>query len=105
MNVLTELWLGMPLFSYTATRGWSPGAMEEAMTALERRGWVDSGGLTAAGRAARAAVEARTDAQEQSIVDALGGRFDGVCQQLDAWSTRCIEAAAFPADILKRAAG
>jgi hypothetical protein len=27
------------------------------------------------------------------------------CVRLDGWSERCIEAGAFPADILKRAAG
>jgi hypothetical protein len=47
----------------------------------------------------------RTDAAEQAIVAALGGRLDEVCARLDGWSERCIAAGAFPADILKRAAG
>ena len=105
MNLLTELWLGMPLRSYTATRGWSPDAMDRAVLGLQRRGWLDDEALTAAGRAARAEVEARTDAQEQSIVDALGGRLDQVCNRLDDWGRRCVAAGAFPADALKRAAG
>lgn len=105
MNVLTELWLGMPLLSYTATRGWSPEVMDVAVQRLERRGWVAEGALTSAGRQARDELEARTDAQEQSIVDALGGRLDDVCRQLDAWGERCVQAGAFPPDVLKRAAG
>ena len=105
MNVLTELWIGMPLLSYTGTRGWSAAAMEAAVTALEARGWLADGQLTAPGRAARAEVEARTDAQEQAIVDALGDRFEEVRAQLDGWSARCIAAGAFPLDVLKRAAG
>ena len=61
--------------------------------------------LTDAGRGARADIEERTDATEQAIVIALGGRLDEVCARLDGWSERCIAAGAFPADILKRAAG
>jgi hypothetical protein len=105
MNVLTELWIGMPLLSYTATRGWPPEAMQQAVGRLERRGWVRDGGLTDAGRVARLRIEERTDEQEQPIVDALGGRLDELCARLNDWGQRCIEAGAFPPDILKRAAG
>jgi hypothetical protein len=105
MNVLTELWLGMPLMSYTATRGWTAQAIEAAVAGLEARGWLRDDQLTDAGRRARADIEARTDAQEQSVVDGLGDRFGEVCGQLQRWGTRCIEAGAFPPDILKRAAG
>lgn len=105
MNLLTELWVGMPLFSYTATRGWSPEAMQLAADALSARGFISSGQLTETGRAMRASIEADTDAQEQSIADALGHSLDQVCEQLEQWAARCIEAGAFPADILKRAAG
>jgi hypothetical protein len=105
MNVLTECWLGMPLLSYTATRGWPDAAMRAAVDGLEARGWLRDGVLTEAGRAARADIEDRTDAAEQAIVAALGGRLDEVCARLAGWSERCIAAGAFPADILKRAAG
>ena len=105
MNVLTELWIGMPLLSYTATRGWPPEAMQQAIGRLEHRGWVRDGGLTDAGRATRLGIEERTDEQEQAIVDALGGRLDEVCTRLNDWGQRCIDAGAFPSDILKRAAG
>jgi helix-turn-helix protein len=105
MNVLTECWIGMPLLSYTATRGWPEAAMRAAVDGLEARGWLRDGTLTDAGRAARAGLEDRTDAAEQTIVAALGGRLDEVCARLDDWGARCITAGAFPADILKRAAG
>lgn len=105
MNVLTELWIGMPLLSYTATRGWPPEAMQHAVGRLESRGWVRDGGLTDQGRAGRVSIEQRTDDQEQAIVDALGDRLDEVCSRLNGWGQRCIEAGAFPPDILKRAAG
>jgi hypothetical protein len=105
MNVLTECWIGMPLLSYTATRGWPEAAMSAAVDGLEARGWLRDGALTDAGRAARAGIEDRTDATEQPIAAALGGRLDEVVARLDGWSERCIAAGAFPADILKRAAG
>jgi hypothetical protein len=104
-NILTELWIGMPLLSYTATRGWSPAAMQAGVAALEERGWISDGAISGAGRAVRAEVGRRTDAQERSIVVALGDRLDEVCGRLNAWGARCIEAGAFPPDILKRAAG
>jgi hypothetical protein len=105
MNVLTECWVGMPLLSYTATRGWPEAAMRAAVAGLEARGWLRDGALTEAGRVARADLEDRTDDAEQPIAAALGGRLDEVCARLDDWGARCIAAGAFPADILKRAAG
>ena len=42
MNVLTELWVGMPLGSYTATRGWSPDQIEHTAAAIdERASWSE----------------------------------------------------------------
>ena len=105
MNVLTELWLGMPLLSYAATRVWGPEALEAAVTSLRRRGWLDGDALTDAGHAARDAVEAATDVQEEALVRALGEQCDEVCARLASWSERCVAAGAFPADVLKRAAG
>jgi hypothetical protein len=104
-NIVTELWVGMPLLSYTATRGWSAEAMQRAVESLELCGWLRDGGLTDDGLAARIGIEQHTDAQEQAIAAALGDRFDEVCDRLNHWGQLCIEAAAFPPDILKRAAG
>jgi hypothetical protein len=105
MNILTELWVGMPLLSYTATRGWASDAMHRAVARLESRGWVRDGGLTDDGLAVRQSIEQRTDAQEQPIVAALGDRLEEACASLNHWGQLCIEAGAFPPDILKRAAG
>jgi hypothetical protein len=105
MNILTELWIGMPMLSYTATRGWPPDAMQRAVARLESRGWIDDDGLTDEGRARRLGIEQRTDDQEQPIAAALGDRFEEICGRLNHWGQLCIEAGAFPPDILKRAAG
>jgi hypothetical protein len=105
MNVLTELWLGMPLGVYTATRGWSEGQVSAAVEGLVGRGLVEGDALTAAGTALRDGIEATTDGMQRPVVDALGERLDGLVERLDRWSQRCIEAGAFPPDVHKRAAG
>ena len=105
MSVLTEVWLGMPLGSYSATRGYAAPVIEAAAERLHARGLLDGGGLTESGRAARADIEARTDAMEQPLVDALGDGLDPLLERLDGWSAACIAAGAFPPDPLKRAAG
>ena len=105
MNVLTEVWVGMPMLSYTATRGWSAEAMNSAVRTLGERGWLIGDALTDMGRAARDQIEAHTDAQEKAVVQVLGDRLDGVCDSLNGWAQLCIEAGAFPGDTLKRAAG
>jgi hypothetical protein len=85
--------------------GWAPDVMQGAVARLENRGWVRDGGLTGEGLAERLSIEQHTDAQEQPIVAALGDRLDEVCGRLNHWGQLCIEAGAFPPDILKRAAG
>jgi hypothetical protein len=106
MNVMTELWLGMSLGQHTmGYRGWSEGDVALAVADLERRGLVACGILTPAGRQLRDDIEERTDAMQQSVIDAIGDDLDATITSLDAWSTRCIEAGSFPPDIFKRATG
>ncbi len=105
MNVLTELWLGMPLGSYSGTRGWSPDRIAESAEGLRAQGWLDGDRLSSEGRARRDSIEARTDAMEQGIIDALGDDLESVIARLDEWSRRCVDAAAFPPNAFKRAAG
>ena len=105
MNVLTELWVGMPLGSYTATRGWSPERIAEAVASLEARGLVADGALTDAGRRLRDEVEQRTDVAASPVVDALGDDFEATVARLEEWSSACVAAGAFPPDVHKRAAG
>lgn len=106
MNLLTELWLGMPLGSYTASyRGWSEEAISDGAAELERRGLVADGKLTPAGLQFRDDIEERTDALEQPVIDALGPDFEPVVSSLNEWSAECVAAGAFPPDVFKRAAG
>ncbi len=105
MNILTELWVGMPLGSYTATRGWSPEAIDASAGRLRDAGWLDGDELSAAGRRVRADIEATTDELEAGIVEAIGADLDGVLSSLSDWSDRCVAAGTFPPDVHKRAAG
>lgn len=105
MNILTELWLGMPLGPYTATRGWSEPRIAATATELEQRGLIASGALTDAGRQFRDDIEERTDAMEQRIVQAIGDDFEALVAQLQGWSNLCIAAKTFTSDVYKRAAG
>lgn len=105
MNILTELWVGMPLGSYSASRGWSPEALASTADAMRDKGWLDGDSLSGAGHELRSAIEDTTDQLTQSIVDSLGDSSDATLASLHTWSQRCIEAAAFPPDVFKRAAG
>lgn len=105
MNVLTELWVGLPLGSYTTTRGWGPDAVAGAADALRARGLVEGEDLSAAGRAFRGDLEATTDALQAPLTDSLGSDLEAMLPPLAEWSQRCIAAGAFPPDVYKRAAG
>ncbi len=105
MNILTELWVGMPLGSYTATRGWSPEDIAATTSSMQEKGWMEGDSLSQAGLALRTAIEETTDVLEQPIVDALDFSFDGIVSDLEQWSQLCIDAKAFPPDVFKRAAG
>ena len=105
MNIITELWVGMPFGTYSASRGWTPSQLAATADQLRAAGWIDGDQLSAEGHDRRNAIEATTDAMQQSIVDAIGPGFDEIVLQLDAWSQRCIDAAAFPPNAFKRAAG
>jgi hypothetical protein len=104
-NILTEVWLGMDLGSYTTTRGWPPETIATAADNLRRKGLMAGLELTDAGRALRKHLEDATDVQVAPIVSAISQEFSRCCTALERWSCMCIEAGAFPRDELKRAAG
>ena len=105
MNILTELWVGMPLGSYTSTRGWSQDQIGRSVARLQASGLVDQELLSPHGQRLRDEIEAATDRLEQPVVEALGSDSAAFIDQLDAWSQRCIDGKAFPPNVFKRAAG
>ncbi|GAC1690591.1 MAG: hypothetical protein PVS3B1_29650 [Ktedonobacteraceae bacterium] len=105
MNILTELYVGMPLGSFVATRGWSPEVIAATIELLQKKELIAKGALTPAGLQLREGIEKQTDAMEQPLVEAIGDDFDALVTQLDVWSELCIKARAFPPNEQKRAAG
>ena len=105
MNILTELYVGMPLGSYTATRGWSMETITATVERLQAQGLISDGQLTPSGLRLREEIEEQTDAMEQPLIEAIGDDFDRLVAQLDQWSSACIAAGAFPPNVFKRAAG
>jgi hypothetical protein len=97
INLLTELWLGMPLGPYTSMRrGWSEESISAGLAELQSRHLVSDGELTVAGRKFRDEIEERTDALEQPVIDAIGHDFEATVTSLRTWSAACAEAGAFP---------
>lgn len=97
ISLLSDPYRGLPLRSYSATRGWGRIELDAAHAALSTRGWLDEAGLTAAGADAREAIEGATDLQCQPIIDALDGDAESVIAQLSAWSAAVIDAGGYPA--------
>ena len=105
MNVLTELTCGLPLGSYTASRGWSPDQIGAAATTLTEDGLLADGALTEQGEELRAVLEDMTDDAEDAVVAGIGDDLADALARLADYSGDLIEAGAFPADPAKRAAG
>ena len=105
MNVLTELWCGYPLGSYTASRGWAPDRIDAAADALRARGLLARGELSAEGLRHRAVLEERTDAMQRAVVAAIGTDLYPLTRLLGSWSDALVAAGAAPPDPAKRLAG
>jgi hypothetical protein len=104
-NLLTELQVGWPAWSYTATRGWPPAAMELAAVSLRERGLIADGALTGAGSRLRADIEEATDRQLAPVLDAVGPAVADILPPVEEWSQQIIDRGWFPPDPYKRASG
>jgi len=105
MNILTELWVGYPLGTYSATRAWGQERTDRALTELRSAELLAGDALTEQGREVRREIEDRTDQMEQALVAAIGNDLEPALERLNRWGAACIEAGAFPPDPRKRAAG
>ena len=80
-------------------------ALADGVSRLQARGWMQGDELTDSGRAARAAIEAATDAGQQALVEACGDGLDQIIRLAADISTRLVDVRSFPADPRKRAGG
>lgn len=85
IGLLTELYIGLPLRTYSRTRAWSDDQFDAATERLAVRGWVHDGEFSTEGRAAREAIEVATDAQIAATLDALGDDIDELITIIAPW--------------------
>jgi hypothetical protein len=91
IGLLSELAWGLPHKSYVRSRAWSNEQLDDAAERLRSRGLLDGEQMSDAGRAAREAVEERTDAQMARVVDALGDDADTLFELLEPWARAVVD--------------
>ena len=84
--MLTELFWGLPLKSYSRTRAWSEDDYAAAIERLESRGLISEGAFTDKGRQLREQVEVNTDEQMRTVISKIGADFDLLIATLSPWS-------------------
>jgi hypothetical protein len=82
IGLMTELYWGLPLKTYTRSRAWSQDELDDGIKRLESRGFIKDGAFTAQGRDEREAIEKSTDRQCRPIIERLGDEFDAVINML-----------------------
>lgn len=97
IGILSELYWGLPLKSYSRSRGWTDDDYAVALDRLERDGLVADGALTVLGRDAREAVEVATDRQMRPVVAALGDSIGDLIEILRPWGAAVRAAKGYPA--------
>ncbi len=89
IGILTELYWGMPVRSYSRTRGWTAEEFDASEHHLRNLGYLDGEGaethLSLEGRHAREQLEVATDAQMLPALDALGDDIDELFDILAPW--------------------
>jgi hypothetical protein len=97
IGLLTELYWGLPMRSYSRTRAWSDADFDAAEASLRERGLLEGDGFSPAGRALRERIEVVTDAQVVPVLDAIGDDLGAVCDVLEPWGAAVRDAHGYPA--------
>lgn len=97
IGLLSELYWGLPMRSYSRTRAWTEADFDAAHDRLRSRGLVDDTALTPAGRAERERAEVHTDAQMDPVLAALGDDVDELIGILLPWGEAIRTAKGYPA--------
>lgn len=96
IGLLTELYWGLPMRSYSRTRAWTDEQFDAATERLSSKGLVADGGLTDAGREVRESIEVATDAQMVPALRALGDDFDDLMSAITPWGDAVRAANGYP---------
>ena len=97
IGLMSELYWGLPMRSYSRTRAWSAADFDAAHDRLRSRGLVDETSLTEAGRALREQIEDHTDAQMGPCLAALGDDVQVLIDILLPWGAAVRDAKGYPA--------
>ena len=97
IGLLTELYWGLPLMSYSRTRGWSDDDYAAAIDRLQSRGLVKDGSFTDDGRAVRERIEVNTDRQMRDSIAVIGDDFDRLVDTLGVYSRAVQTMKGYPA--------
>jgi hypothetical protein len=92
IQLMSELQMGIPLKTYSATRGWTVQQMDAALDGMRVKGWMKDDAFSPDGRAFRERLEAETDEMEVPIVDAIGTDFDELIGILRPWAATIVRA-------------
>ncbi|MCU1393504.1 MAG: hypothetical protein JWM34_1932 [Ilumatobacteraceae bacterium] len=96
IGLLSELYWGLPMRSYSRTRAWTTEQFDIAHETLKARGLVDEVGFTVQGREARELIETITDSQMAPVVKALGDDIEELIRILDPWGVSVREQFGYP---------
>jgi hypothetical protein len=88
IQLMSEPQMGIPLKTYSRTRGYSVEEMDAAIDGMRAKGWFDGDGFSAAGKEFRDRIEAETDDMETPIVEAIGADFDELIGILQPWAAK-----------------
>jgi hypothetical protein len=97
IGLLSELYWGLPMRSYSRTRAWTDAQFDAAHERLLARGLVDATSLTPAGHSAREAIENHTDQQVDPSLVALGDDLHELLELLLPWGVAIRDAKGYPA--------
>jgi hypothetical protein len=96
IGLLSELYWGLPMRSYSRTRAWTDAQFDAALERLKGRGWLDDHGFTPLGRAGREDIEVQTDVQMLPVEAALGADLDELVAILEPWGAAIRAAKGYP---------
>jgi hypothetical protein len=97
IGLLTELYWGLKLRTYSRTRAWTDEQFDAATERLESRGLLADGAFTADGRALREDIEVETDRQMAPALRALGDDAEELFAILAPWGAAIRDAKGYPA--------
>jgi hypothetical protein len=98
IGVLSELYWGLPIKSYSRTRGWQDADYDTAIETLSRNGLISKDGtLTSEGRSQREKVETLTDLQMEPVLRQLGSDVAELIAILKPWGATIRAEKGYPA--------